>query len=111
MVKTLQKQTIEKQDFLIFLRDLASGLNINLKHMIEDSIQTEEKKGKKNNYHKGKKKPIKKKDLIIQEQNKKRKLIDYKDDQGKIEYLFNELVQRPCTILFIICNNIRSKLV
>ena len=91
MVKTLQKQTIEKQDFLIFLRDLASGLNINLKHMIEDSIQTEEKKGKKNNYHKGKKKPIKKKDLIIQEQNKKRKLIDYKDDQGKIEYLFNEL--------------------
>ena len=39
----LTKQQIEKQDFSIFLRDLASTLNINLKHMIEDNIKIEEK--------------------------------------------------------------------
>ena len=61
MLKTLQKQVIEKQDFLIFLRDLASNLTINLKHMIEDSVQKEEKETKKKkNYHKGKKKVVKK---------------------------------------------------
>ena len=90
MLKTLQKQDIEKQDFSIFLRDLASSLNVNLKHMIEDSVKEEEggiKKGHKKNYHKGKKKVIKKKDLIIQEQNKKREKVNYEDDLKKISYL------------------------
>ena len=31
-MKILQKQEIKKQDFSIFLRDLASDLNVNLKH-------------------------------------------------------------------------------
>ena len=92
MLKTLQKQVIEKQDFLIFLRDLASNLTINLKHMIEDSVQKEEKETKKKkNYHKGKKKVVKKKDLIIQEQTKKRQKLNYEDDQKKITFLFEEL--------------------
>ena len=51
MLKTLQKQVIDKHDFLVFLRDLASNLNINLKHMIEDSVKgegiKEDKKRKK----------------------------------------------------------------
>tara|TARA_Y100000817_G_scaffold295601_1_gene270489 strand:- start:4927 stop:7686 length:2760 start_codon:yes stop_codon:yes gene_type:complete len=92
MLKTLQKQNIDKQDFSIFLRDLSQNLNINLKHMIEDSVKVQSKQKKeKKNYHKGKKKVIKKKDLIIQEQTKKRQKIDYEDDQKKIEFLFNEL--------------------
>ena len=92
MLKPLQKQVIEKQDFLIFLRDLASNLTINLKHMIEDSVQKEEKETKKKkNYHKGKKKVVKKKDLIIQEQTKKRQKLNYEDDQKKITFLFEEL--------------------
>ena len=56
-MKTLQKQEINKQDFSVFLRDLSSDVNINLKHMIEDCIikkDTEYIK-KKKNYHKGKK--------------------------------------------------------
>ena len=39
---TIHKQKIEKQDLSIFLRDLASTLNINLKHMVEDNIQKNE---------------------------------------------------------------------
>ena len=73
-MKILQKQEIKKQDFSIFLRDLASDLNVNLKHMIEDSVKKEgsiKQKNHKKNYHKGKK-VVKKKDLIIEGQNKKR---------------------------------------
>ena len=61
MLKTLQKQVIDKHDFLVFLRDLASNLNINLKHIIEDSVKGEiikEDKKRKKDYHKGKKKVI-----------------------------------------------------
>ena len=70
----LTKQKIEKQDFSIFLRDLASTLNINLKHMIEDNIKIEEKP-KIKNHNKKKKVVVKKKDLIIQQQNLKREKI------------------------------------
>ena len=94
MLKNLQKQVIDKHDFLVFLRDLASNLNINLKHMIEDSVKGEgikEDKKRKKDYHKGKKKVIKKKDLIIQEQNKKRQILHYEDDQKKMKFLFEEL--------------------
>ena len=94
MLKTLQKQVIDKHDFLVFLRDLASNLKINLKHMIEDSVKGEgikEDKKRNKDYHKGKKKVIKKKDLIIQEQNKKRQILNYEDDQKKMKFLFEEL--------------------
>ena len=82
MLKTLQKQNIDKQDFSIFLRNLSQSLNINLKHMIEDSVKIYDNKNKgKKNYHKGKKKVVKKKDLIIQEQTEKREKINYEDDK------------------------------
>jgi len=91
MLKTLQKQNIDKQDFSIFLRDLSQSLNINLKHMIEDSVKGYDNKNKgKKNYHKGKKKVVKKKDLIIQEQTKKRQTMNYEDDKKKIDFLFND---------------------
>ena len=95
---TIHKQKIEKQDLSIFLRDLASTLNINLKHMVEDNIQKNENENEnetkykcKKNYHKRKKPVMKKKDIIIREQNKKRetKLID--DDIKKIDFLFNTM--------------------
>ena len=91
MLKTLQKQNIDKQDFSIFLRNLSQSLNINLKHMIEDSVKIYDNKNKgKKNYHKGKKKVVKKKDLIIQEQTEKREKINYEDDKKKIDFLFND---------------------
>ena len=60
----IQKQQIDKQQFSIFLRDLSLSLNINLKHMIEDSVRGEnEMNKKKKNYNKKKKVVIKKKRL------------------------------------------------
>ena len=66
MSQTLVKQNIDKQTLSIFIRDLASNVNVNLKHMIEDNIRgkavEKKKKGKgKNN----RKEVIKKKDIII----------------------------------------------
>ena len=92
-MKILQKQEIKKQDFSIFLRDLASDLNVNLKHMIEDSVKKEgsiKQKNHKKNYHKGKK-VVKKKDLIIEGQNKKRHKLNYNDDLQKINFLFEKI--------------------
>ena len=84
----LNKQTIEKQDFSIFLRDLASTLNINLKHMIEDNIKDSTTTIKKNKDYNIKKKIVpKKKDIIIQEQNKKREKSRIDNDLKKIEFL------------------------
>ena len=37
-METLLKQNIDKNNFNIFIRDLSINLNINLKHIIEDSI-------------------------------------------------------------------------
>jgi len=91
-MKTLQKQEINKQDFAVFLRDLSSTLNVNLKHMIEDCIikkDTDDKK-KKKNYHKGKT-VVKKKDLIIQQQTEKKKKEQYQDDCKKIDFIFLKL--------------------
>ena len=74
MLKTLQKQNIDKQDFSIFLRNLSQSLNINLKHMIEDSVKIYDNKNKgKKNYHKGKKKVVKKKRFNYQGTNRKKR--------------------------------------
>tara|TARA_B100002051_G_scaffold273908_1_gene313749 strand:+ start:2511 stop:5339 length:2829 start_codon:yes stop_codon:yes gene_type:complete len=86
----LTKQKIEKQDFSIFLRDLASTLNINLKHMIEDNIKIEEKP-KTKNHNKKKKVVVKKKDLIIQQQNLKREKMLIENDMKKIDFLFETM--------------------
>jgi len=95
MSQFLSKQTIEKQQFYIFIRDLAANVSNNLKHMIEDSCQ--EKKevpsmGTKKGKHKGKKKQIiKKKDLIIQKQNEIRNKKNIDDDMLKIEFLLQNV--------------------
>jgi len=89
---SIHKQKIEKQDFSIFLRDLASNVNTNLKHMIEDNIKDDSPSiNEKKNYHKNKKKVIKKKDIIIQEQNKKRAKKQIEDDIKKIDFLFKTM--------------------
>ena len=64
-------QKLDNNNFNVFIRDLSSSVNTNLKHMIEDSDKENKINPKKNN------KP-KKKDLIIQEQNKKRYNKEYK---------------------------------
>ena len=80
MTDIILKQNIDKQQLSVFIRDLSSNLNVNLKHMIEDSIKNKGGKRGKGKGKKGKKVVIKKKDLIIQEQNKKRLENYSKDD-------------------------------
>lgn len=91
----LTKQKIEKHELSIFLRDLSADVNTNLKHMIEDMYK--EKEDKKGNIKKKNKKnknvPMKKKDIIIKEQNEKRKLRDIDDDINRVEY-FLKIVDR-----------------
>ena len=87
----LSTQTIDKQDFSIFLRDLSKTLNVNLKHMIEDTVKIENTEDKKKkNYHKSKKKVVKKKDLIIQQQKEKKEKEYYESDLKKIEFLLKK---------------------
>ena len=51
----LLKQDIDKNNFNVFIRDLSSSLNTNLKHIIEDTLKNDKKPIK----NKGKgKKPI-----------------------------------------------------
>ena len=88
--KMLNKQKIEKQKLAVFLRDLSGDLNVNLKHMIEDNIRGKEVE--KKNKGKGKnnrKEVIKKKDIIIREQNEKRRVANIKDDMDRLQYLFD----------------------
>ena len=54
----LQWQQTDKTQFAVFIRDLTKNLN-NVKHMIEDSMNTSTNESKKPNYQK-KKKVIKK---------------------------------------------------
>ena len=49
MTDIILKQNIDKQQLSIFIRDLSSNLNVNLKHMIEDSIKNKEGEKKKRN--------------------------------------------------------------
>ena len=97
-MKILQRQEINKQELSVFLRDLSETVNVNLKHMIEDTIinKKENDKKTKKNYHKGKK-VIKKKDLIIQQQNEKKELINYQDDiqkKKKIDFHPKNIIQK-----------------
>lgn len=94
-MEILTRQKIEKQGLSIFLRDLSSDVNTNLKHMIEDmtseenTIKREEENNKKNRNKN--KVVIKKKDLIIQEQNKKRRVKEINDDMMKVKYFLETL--------------------
>ena len=82
----LTRQNIEKQELSIFLRDLSVDVNINLKHMIEDKYKKSEKENVKKKGKKGKEAPMKKKDIIIQQQNEKRKARDIEDDINRVDY-------------------------
>lgn len=85
-METIFWQTLNKNNFNIFMRDLSQN-SINLKHMLEDLDNSKKKKNNNNE----KKKKMKKKDIIIQEQIKKKeqKLID--DDYKKIDFFINNL--------------------
>lgn len=86
MAKALHKQEIDKNIFNVFIRDLSQGLNINLKHMIEDCILD---KTPDNLEKKKKTKNKKKKDIIIERQNIIREKKCIEDDLRKVEFLFD----------------------
>ena len=104
MTTFISQQNIDKQKLSIFLRDLAGDVKINLKHMIEDSLITD---NTKNKGHKKKgKQVIKKKDIIIQQQNEKRKKKYIEDDMNKMDFLINNMnIKKP----FLQMNTLKSE--
>ena len=40
-MNTLTKQRIGKQELSIFIRDLSSDINVNLRHMVEDMLKND----------------------------------------------------------------------
>ena len=110
MSHNISRQDIDKNKLSVFLRDLSTDLNVNLKHMIEDTIikVDEESKKKSKNYQRGKKKKpvMKKKDIIIQQQNEKRKKDNIKEDYNRIKYLIENLdIKEP----FKLITNLRTE--
>ena len=88
----LRRQEIDRNDFAKFIRDISVNKN-NIKHMLEDHDNMNQKLQSKQKQKKQKKqnKP-KKKDLIIEE-NKKRKYAEsVKSDFDKIDYFIDNLV-------------------
>ena len=95
--ETIFSENINYDNFNVFIRDLSSSITTNLKYMIEDigkeDTDIEESKGKKS-----KKKHIKKADLIIQQQNLKRKKILIDKDNKCIEFFLDNLnLKNPYT--------------
>ena len=90
---SLQWETINRNEFNIFMRDLSLTTNTNLKHMIEDMNNEKQKNREKQKQSQKKKKKVvmKKKDIIIAEQNKKRHLKDIESDNQTIEFLYQNL--------------------
>ena len=85
----LLKQNIDKNNFNVFIRDLSSNLNTNLKHIIEDTISNKQPDKINKNHKKSKKPVMKKADIIRAEVNKKNKEKVIKDDLNRLEFLFN----------------------
>jgi len=85
----LQWQQTDRNQFAVFIRDLSQNIN-NVKHMIEDSFQNEEKPTQ---HRKGKHKKVvkKKKDIIIEQQNKVRLEKNIKEDLSKLDYIITNL--------------------
>ena len=90
---TVMWETLDLNNFRVFLRDLSASTDINLKHMIEDSVQQEKTQAtithsKKHN----KKKPqMKKKDMIIHENNKRLRKKEVEADKQTIGFLLENL--------------------
>ena len=88
-------ENINYDNFNVFIRDLSSSINTNIKYMIEDTIKINKVKQDKGKISK---KHIKKADLIINEQNTKRKKILVDRDNKCIEFFLNNLnLKNPYT--------------
>ncbi len=77
-------EELNTNNFNVFIRDLSSSMNTNLKHMIEDFDKDKDK-------DKIKPKKMKKKDLIIIEQNKKRYKKSIDEDNNLIDFLLKNI--------------------
>jgi len=77
-----QWETVERNAFAVFLRDISQGVNINLRHMIEDMD-----KPVKDNGEKKKVKKKKKKDIIIEAQEEKRRVKLLEDENKMVNYM------------------------
>ena len=82
-------QDLDINNFNVFIRDLSSSVNNNLKHMIEDLDKENNIPTKSHN--KNKKVVIKKKDLIIQQQNEKRYKQFIEEDKKTCEFLLKNI--------------------
>ena len=89
-METVFWQELNSNTFNVFIRDLSSSVNINLKHMIEDYTKVLTTTIQKKNYHK-KKQCIKKKDLIIHEQKKKKYEKNIADDKETCIFLLKNI--------------------
>ena len=94
-------QNVDKNDIHVFTRNLSEKVNINLKHMIQD-FENQEKQETQNKKKSKNKKP-KKKDIIIAEQNKKRKIKYLEEDDIKINYFLknNKKSNTECIYEFV----------
>ena len=89
----LLKQNIDKNNFNVFIKNLSSNLNTNLKHIIEDSLKVNDTKPINK---KGKKPVIKKADIIRAEVTKKKSEKIIKDDLNRLKFLFeNKDIKNP----------------
>ena len=78
-------EIFNRDNFNVFIRDLSSSVNINLKHMIEDSIKEDCVLKKE------KKKHIKKAELIIQKQKEKKEKGNIQKDEKVCLFLLENL--------------------
>ena len=86
----LRWETIDKNAFAVFIRDLSVGTNVNLKHMIEDMEKVDKKKNT-DKVIKKKNVKMKKKDIIIKEQDERRIKKVLEDENEMIKYMVKNI--------------------
>ena len=102
----LLKQSIDKNNFNVFIRDLSLNLNTNLKHIIEDTISCSNESNGNKGYNNNKKKVVKKADLIRAEVNKKKEEKLIQNDIDKLEFLFNNKdINNPFSTIKLLKSN------
>jgi len=84
-------QDLNINNFNVFIRDLSSSVNSNLRHMIEDLDKETKDEITPKCHNKNKKVVIKKKDLIIQQQNIKRYKQFIEEDTKTCQFLLNNI--------------------
>jgi len=101
----LLKQSIDKNNFNVFIRDLSLNLNTNLKHIIEDTISYSNKSNGNKGYN-NKKKVVKKADLIRAEVTKKKEEKLIQNDIDKLDFLFNNKdINNPFSTIKLLKSN------